>query len=67
MRFFWAATSRTPSTPSSSDELKGIMIDTPDLGKLSAYDLVHKRYEQMKQGRDVFEPFTGPIKTTRGP
>ena len=20
-----------------------------------------KRYEQMKQGRDVFDPFTGPI------
>ncbi|MEM5947340.1 BMP family ABC transporter substrate-binding protein [Spirochaetia bacterium 38H-sp] len=40
-------------------KLKEIMIDTPDLGKISAYDLVMKRYEQVKSLE--FEPFTGPI------
>ena len=42
------------------------MIDTKDLGKISAYDLVMKRYEQMQQGVDIFEPFTGPIADNKG-
>jgi len=25
-----------------------------------------KRYEQMKQGRDVFDPFVGPISDNKG-
>ncbi len=52
--------------PKFIPELKAKMVDTPDLGKLSAYDLVMKRYDQMKQGVDVFEPFTGPIKDNTG-
>jgi basic membrane protein A len=46
--------------------LKAVSISTPDLGSLSAYDLVMKRYEQMKQGREAFDPFVGPIKDNKG-
>ena len=41
-------------------------MKTPDFGEISAYDLVVKRYEQMKKGTDVFEPFTGPIYDNTG-
>ena len=47
--------------PKYVDTLKGIMTDSKDFGKISIYDLVMKRYDQMKQGREVFDPFTGPI------
>lgn len=47
-------------------DLKSVTIQTQDLGDLSAYDLVMKRYSQMKQGTDVFDPFTGPIKDNTG-
>jgi len=52
--------------PKFVPELKKAMIDSREFGKISAYDLVVKRYEQMKQGVDVFEPFTGPIKDNKG-
>ena len=52
--------------PKFVDDLKAVKVDTPDLGNLSAYDLVVKRYEQMKKGRDVFDPFAGPIKDNTG-
>ena len=42
------------------------MVSTPDLGKISVYDLVVKRYEQMHKGPDVFDPFTGPIMDNNG-
>ena len=47
-------------------ELKGIMLDNKDFGKISAYDLVAKRYNQMKQGIDIFDPYTGPISDNTG-
>ncbi|MCM2286210.1 MAG: BMP family ABC transporter substrate-binding protein [Desulfobacula sp.] len=46
--------------------LKEAMVETADFGKISAYDLVMKRYEQMQQGVDVFDPFTGPISDNQG-
>jgi simple sugar transport system substrate-binding protein len=52
--------------PKFVDELKAVSIDTPDLGTLSAYDLVMKRYDQMKEGRDTFDPFAGPISDNKG-
>jgi len=52
--------------PKFEGELKMKMVDTPDFGKISAYDLVVKRYEQMKKGPDVFDPFSGPIKDNTG-
>ena len=47
-------------------DLKGIMLDNKDFGKISAYDLVVKRYNQMKQGIDIFDPYTGPISDNTG-
>lgn len=46
--------------------LKEAMIATKDFGKISAYDLIVKRYAQMKQGVEIFDPFTGPIKDNEG-
>lgn len=55
-----------PISPKYVNALKATKIKTPDLGEISTYDLVMKRLEQMKKGRDVFEPFTGPIKDNSG-
>ena len=52
--------------PKFVQPLKDAMVDSKELGTISAYDLVVKRYEQMKQGVEVFEPFTGPIKDNQG-
>jgi simple sugar transport system substrate-binding protein len=52
--------------PKFEGELKMKMVDTADFGKISAYDLVVKRYEQMKKGPDVFDPYAGPIKDNTG-
>ena len=48
------------------DELKMKMVDTADFGKISVYDLILKRYEQMQKGPDVFDPYDGPIKDNTG-
>lgn len=47
--------------PKFVDDLKAVSVDTSDFGKISVYDLVIKRYGQMKQGSEGFEPFSGPI------
>ncbi len=47
-------------------DLKAVKVNTPDLGKQSVYDLVVKRYDQMKQGVEVFDPFVGPIYDNQG-
>jgi simple sugar transport system substrate-binding protein len=52
--------------PKFVDELKSIKVDAGDLGNLSVYDLVLKRYAQMKQGVDVFDPYEGPITDNTG-
>jgi basic membrane protein A len=52
--------------PKFVGDLKAIKVDTKDFGSVSAYDLVVKRYEQMKKGTNMFEPFTGPIKDNSG-
>ncbi len=52
--------------PKFETNLKTAMINTKEFGSISAYDLVVKRYAQMKQGVDIFEPFTGPIKDNQG-
>ncbi len=52
--------------PKFEGELKMKMVDTADFGKVSIYDLVVKRYEQMKKGPDVFDPYEGPIKDNSG-
>jgi len=60
------ATWQDKVNPVFVDTLKSIETDSKAFGKLSVYDLVMKRYEQMKQGREVFDPFTGPIKSMDG-
>jgi len=52
--------------PKFVGDLKMKMVNTPDFGKISVYDLVVKRYEQMKKGPDEFDPFDGPIKDNTG-
>jgi len=48
------------------DELKAVMLDTKDFGKLSVYDLIIKRNEQMQRGIEEFDPFDGPISDNTG-
>lgn len=60
------ASSADKINPKYVDTLKGIEVDDKELGKLSLYDLVMKRYAQMKEGREAFDPFTGPIKSMDG-
>ena len=47
-------------------ELKAVKINTDAFGSISVYDLVVKRYEQMKKSADLFDPYTGPIKDNTG-
>ncbi|MBF0467914.1 MAG: BMP family ABC transporter substrate-binding protein [Desulfamplus sp.] len=47
-------------------DLKAVKTETPDLGQLSVYDLVLKRYEQMQKGVEEFDPYQGPIKDNSG-
>jgi len=55
-----------PVNPKFVDALKAVTVDTDDFGKISVYDLVFKRYAQMKKGTDVFDPYTGPISDNTG-
>ncbi|MBW2611799.1 MAG: BMP family ABC transporter substrate-binding protein [Deltaproteobacteria bacterium] len=52
--------------PKFAAELKAAKVKTAEFGEISAYDLVVKRYEQMKKDTDVFEPFEGPIYDNTG-
>ncbi|MBF0573952.1 MAG: BMP family ABC transporter substrate-binding protein, partial [Desulfamplus sp.] len=47
-------------------ELKAVKTKSADLGELTAYDLVLKRYEQMQKGVEAFDPYQGPIKDNTG-
>jgi simple sugar transport system substrate-binding protein len=55
-----------PINPKFVDALKAVSITDPLLGKMSVYDLVMKRIEQMKDPAMLFDPFTGPIKDQSG-
>jgi basic membrane protein A len=48
------------------DDLKAVSVNTPAFGKISAYELVMKRYNQMMQGPESFDPFAGPIYDNTG-
>lgn len=52
--------------PAFVDDLKAVGLETEDLGEISAYDLIMKRLEQMKDPAVSFEPFSGPIKDQEG-
>lgn len=47
-------------------DLKAVKTKAPDLGDLSVYDLVLKRYAQMQKGVEEFDPFEGPVKDNSG-
>ncbi len=46
--------------------LKEKVIDHPEFGKISVYDLIVKRLKQMSEPTVVFDPFTGPIYDQEG-
>jgi basic membrane protein A and related proteins len=53
-----------PINPVYEEALKAKMVNDPELGEISIYDLVMTRIEQMTAGE--FEPFTGPISDRKG-
>lgn len=55
-----------PINPAYVDKLKAVMIDHPTLGKISAYDLVETRLNQMGDPGITFDPFQGPIYDRKG-
>ena len=53
--------------PKFVDDLKGIKINEPELGEISAYDLIVKRLNQMTDGGpETFDPFDGPVYDNKG-
>ncbi|MGB9769533.1 MAG: BMP family ABC transporter substrate-binding protein [Caldisericum sp.] len=56
----------TPINPKFVDALKAKFVNDPILGKISIYDLVMKREEQMSEPTVLFDPFTGPIYDQKG-
>jgi len=52
--------------PKYVDELKSKSATDPFLGKISVYDLIMKRMDQMKADRVTFDPFIGPMKDRQG-
>lgn len=55
-----------PINPAYKDKLQAVKVNTPDLGRISVYDLVMKRLAQMSDPKVLFDPFTGPIKDRKG-
>ncbi len=52
--------------PVYEEALKAKMVNDPELGEVSVYDLVTRRIEQMTMDEPTFEPFTGPISDCAG-
>ncbi|MFO7546650.1 MAG: hypothetical protein R6W77_14245 [Trueperaceae bacterium] len=52
--------------PAYADELRFAVIDHPELGSVSVYDLLMTRIEQMSSVPAAFEPFTGPLQDRNG-
>lgn len=55
-----------PINPKFEAPLKEKKLTDPVLGKISIYDLVMARLEQMSEETVLFDPFTGPIKDQEG-
>ena len=55
-----------PINPEFEAALKEKKLTDPVLGKISVYDLVMTRLEQMSEETVLFDPFTGPIKDQEG-
>ncbi len=52
--------------PAFEDELKAAVIDHPEFGEISVYDLFYERLEQMSAAPVAFDPFTGPLEDRKG-
>jgi simple sugar transport system substrate-binding protein len=52
--------------PAYVDKLKAVVIDHPTFGKISVYDLIQTRLNQMANPGITFDPFQGPIKDRKG-
>jgi len=52
--------------PAYVDKLKAVVIDHPTFGKISVYDLIQTRLNQMGDPGVTFDPFQGPIKDRKG-
>ncbi|NLI79018.1 MAG: BMP family ABC transporter substrate-binding protein [Candidatus Riflebacteria bacterium] len=55
-----------PINPKFIDVLKKLEHTDPVLGKITIFDLVTKRQEQMTDATVSFDPYTGPIKDNTG-
>src|SRR5690625_117051 len=55
-----------PINPVYEEELKGYLVDHPEFGEISAWDLVFERLEQMSTSREEFDPFEGPLYDRQG-
>ncbi|MGQ0548611.1 MAG: BMP family ABC transporter substrate-binding protein [Armatimonadota bacterium] len=55
-----------PISAAWKSKLQAVKVNTPDLGRISAHDLVMKRMAQMSDSTVTFDPFTGPIKDRKG-
>jgi basic membrane protein A len=55
-----------PVNPGWKGRLQTVRVNTLDLGRISAYDLVMRRMAQMSSAKLAFDPFTGPIKDRKG-
>ena len=52
--------------PAYEETLKTTMVNDPELGEISVYDLIMARMEAMDQAEPSFDPFTGPIVDRNG-
>ncbi len=55
-----------PINPAYIDKLKSIVIDHPTFGKISVYDLVNTRLNQMADPGVTFDPYQGPVYDRKG-
>jgi basic membrane protein A and related proteins len=52
--------------PAYEAQLRAAMLDHPEFGAISVFDLVERRLEQMSVLPAEFEPFTGPLRDRKG-
>ncbi len=56
----------TPINPLYVDQLKSYMVDHPEFGEISAYDLFMTRFQQLTDPGVTFDPFEGPVYDRKG-
>lgn len=55
-----------PINPAYIDKLKAVVIDHPTFGKISVYDLIETRLNQMADPGITFDPYQGPVYDRKG-